>query len=92
MNFKKYKRHKGKGGFSLIELLVVIAIIIILITLMFPMLLNQFEKARRIQCRSNLRQIGIACFLHAGDTEDNSLTGVTYEMVVADFTEEVKEK
>lgn len=47
-------------GFTLIELLVVIAIIAILIALLLPAVQQAREAARRTQCKSQLKQIGLA--------------------------------
>ncbi len=48
-----------RRGFTLIELLVVIAIIAVLAALMFPAVSTALESARRSNCRSNQRQIGL---------------------------------
>ena len=57
-------------GFTLIELLVVIAIISILAALLIPAVKRALETAKAAYCTSNLKQVGTAFVLYAGDHSD----------------------
>jgi prepilin-type N-terminal cleavage/methylation domain-containing protein/prepilin-type processing-associated H-X9-DG protein len=59
-----YPNHKS---FTLIELLVVVAIIAVLVAILLPAIQSARERARTIQCLSNLKSIGTALYMYVGE-------------------------
>lgn len=58
------------NGFTLIELLVVIAILSLLAAILFPVFSRARENARRSNCGSNMKQVGLALLQYNQDYDE----------------------
>lgn len=75
---------KADPAFTLIELLVVIAIIGILAALLFPVLSDVKNKAKRTTCLNNVRQINLGIKMYCDDSSDVSpVTGKPSERMAS---------
>jgi prepilin-type N-terminal cleavage/methylation domain-containing protein/prepilin-type processing-associated H-X9-DG protein len=70
MDDQQHCARTAGAGFTLVELLVVIAIIGVLAALLLPALAESKNRAQRVACLSQMRQIGLAWMLYLQDYHD----------------------
>lgn len=88
------KQVVGISGMSLIEVLVVIAVISLLMAILIPTANLVKDRAQRVRCISNLRQVGLAIHLYAQDSGDKipfgpegrPVTGSNFYTVIGNVT------
>jgi prepilin-type processing-associated H-X9-DG protein/prepilin-type N-terminal cleavage/methylation domain-containing protein len=61
------RRHTPQRGFTLVELLVVVGIVILLLSIALPMLNQARERANRVKCMAQMKQMVTAMLLYCAD-------------------------
>jgi len=86
-----------RRAFTILELLVVVAIIGVLVAMLFPALMAARESARCMQCKNNMREIGVAIQQHhdavkrfpeAGKVASDKISGFGWAVALLPYLEE----
>lgn len=62
--------HQRTHALTLVEVLVVITVLVVLAAILLPRFRPHAQPAQRLPCSNNLKQIGLACHIWAGDHGD----------------------
>ncbi|HXB60366.1 MAG TPA: hypothetical protein VNU95_12400 [Candidatus Acidoferrales bacterium] len=79
--------YQGKQALAIVDVLVIVAVVLILWVLLLPLLRDARHRAQRINCASNLKQVGVSFQLWAKDNNNKypmsvSVTnGGAYELI-----------
>src|ERR1044071_5085449 len=76
-----FRAKRARHGFTIVELLVVVAVIAILASMLLPAIARASGQGRQIFCQNNLRQLGLAWTVYAGDHDDR----ITYNLGSTDI-------
>jgi competence protein ComGC len=66
----RHSQLRGCQAFSLLELLVIVVVITLVVLVLVPSLREAKQKSQQIDCLNNLKQVGLAFRLWAGDSMD----------------------